>query len=257
MANVATLTCMAQRTVRLSGWPMALLMSVIYTAGMAVVWQFAGHEYSETALLLRDVIVVLGVLVLITLGVAWWSGLRIHRSGRIGWFGLVGAVPVLLILATFVASASSGFDDNGLIIYVLIGTLLVGIGEETAYRGVVLNALASRMSLPWAAVVSAVLFGLMHSVNVILQPAGTTVGQVVTTSLIGLFLGFVYVLSGGNLILVVVLHWLWDFGLIAADEAASPVVGGVGLATVSVLLLAMVGTAYGFTKLSGARWDES
>ena len=248
---------MAQRAVRLSGWPMALLMSAIYTAGMAVVWQFADHSYSETALLLRDVIVVLAGLVLVTLGVAWWSGLRIHRSRRIGWFGLLGAIPVLLILATFVASATSGFTDTTLIIYVLVGTLLVGIGEETAYRGVVLNALASRMSLPWATVVSAVLFGLMHSVNVILQPVGTTIGQVVTTSLIGLFLGFVYVLSGGNLVLVVVLHWLWDFGLIAADVTVSPAVGWVGLATVSVLLLAMVGTVYGFTKMSGARWDES
>lgn len=248
---------MAQRAVRLSGWPMALLMSVIYTAGMAAVWQFARHEYSETALLLRDVIVVLAVLVLITLAVAWWSGLRIHRSGRVGWFGFLAVVPVLLILATFVASASSGFTDNGLIIYVLVGTLLVGIGEETAYRGVVLNALAARMSLPWAAVASAVLFGLMHSVNVFLQPAGTTIGQVVTTSLIGLFFGFVYVLSGGNLILVVVLHWLWDFGLIAAQVAVSPVEGSVGLATVIVLLLAMVGTVYGFTKMPRARWDES
>jgi membrane protease YdiL (CAAX protease family) len=248
---------MAARAVRLSGWPMALLMSVIYTAGMAGVWQFAEHDYAQTAQLLRDVLIALAVLVLLTLGIGWWSRLRIHRSNRIGWFGMLAVLPVMLVLITFVASASSGFTDRGLIILVLVGTLLVGIGEETAYRGVVLNSLAARMSLPWAVVVSSVLFGLMHSVNVLLQPVGSTIGQVVTTSLIGLFLGFTYVISGGNLVLVVVLHWLWDFGLIAAEETLAPVVGWVGGATVLILVLAMVGTGYGFIKMAGARWDES
>ncbi len=236
---------------------MALLMSVLYTVGMAGVWQFAKHDYAETAQLLKDVILALGVLVLLTLAIAWWSGLRIHRSNRVSWFGMLAVLPVLLVLVTFVASASSGFTDIGLILVVLVGTLLVGIGEETAYRGVVLNALASRMSLPWAVVASSVLFGLMHSVNVLLQPAGTTIGQVVTTSFIGLFLGFTYLISGGNLVLVVVLHWLWDFGLIAAEVTVAPVVGWVGGATVLILVLAMVGTGYGFIKMAGARWDES
>ena len=76
------------------------------------------------------------------------------------------------------------------------------------------------------------------------------------TSLIGLFLGWTYVLSGGNLVLVVVIHWLWDFGLIASDEAVTAQAGFSGLATVAVLLLAMVGTAVGFHRLSGKSWDS-
>lgn len=236
---------------------LALTTSVFYTAGMGAVWQFAEHDYSQTALLLRDVILALAVLVVLTLGLAWWSRLRIHRSNRLGRYGVLAVLPVLLALATFVASAQSGVPDAGLILIVLVGTLLVGIGEETAYRGIVLNALAARMSLPWAVVISSVLFGLMHSVNVILQPVGSTIGQVITTSLIGLYLGFTYVLSGGNLVLVVVLHWLWDFALIAGEVTAEPVTGLLGAATVLILVLAMVGTVYGFVKMPGSRWDES
>lgn len=239
------------RSSRLSAWPLALLAAAFYTAGMAVVWQFAEHDYSETAQLLRDVLLALAVLVLLTIGLAWWSRLTIHRSNRLGWFGLVALLPVLLMLATFASSATSGFEDRGLIVVVLIGTALVGIGEETAFRGIVLNSLARTMSLPWAVVISSVLFGLMHSPNVLLQPVGDTVSQVIVTSLIGLFLGWTYVLSGGNLVLVVVIHWLWDFGLIASAEAVDPQAGFAGLATVTVLVLAMVGTAVGFHKLAG------
>ncbi len=244
------------RTARLSAWPMALLTAAFYTAGMALVWQFAEHDYAETAELLRDVILALAVLVLLTLGLAWWSRLTIHRSNRLGWFGLVALIPVLLMLVTFVTSASSGFTDRGLIVVVLIGTALVGIGEETAFRGIVLNSLARTMSLPWAVVVSSLFFGLMHSPNVLLQPVGDTVSQVIVTSLIGLFLGWTYVLSGGNLVLVVVIHWLWDFCLIASDEALTTQSGFSGLATVAVLVLAMVGTAVGFHKLSGKGWQS-
>lgn len=242
---------------RLGAWPMALLAAAFYTLGMAAVWQFANHDYDETAELLRDVILALAVLVLLTLGLAWWSRLTIHRSNRFGSFGLVALIPVLLLLATFVTSARSGFDDAGLIVVVLIGTALVGIGEETAFRGIVLNSLARTMSLPWAVVVSSVFFGLMHTPNVLLQPVGATVSQVIVTSLIGLFLGWTYVLSGGNLVLVVVIHWLWDFCLIASDEALTTQSGLSGLATVAVLVLAMVGTAVGFHKLSGKNWESA
>lgn len=242
--------------VRLGGIPIALAAFVLYTAGMAGVWTFAEHDYSETALLLRDVIVALGGLVLLTLALAWWSGITVHRSNRLGLFGGLAMIPVLLILATFGASAASGITDGGLIVTVLIGTLLVGIGEETAFRGLALNGLAMKMSLPWAVVLSSVLFGLMHSVNVMLQPADTTVQQVIQTSLVGLFFGWTYVLTGGNLVLVVVLHWLWDFGLIATQLTEETVGGFAGVGTLVALLLAIGFTIYGFVKLRGMSWAD-
>jgi hypothetical protein len=53
-----------------------------------------------------------------------------------------------------------------------------------------------------------------------------------------------------------VIHWLWDFGLIASDEALTTQSGFSGLATVAVLVLAMVGTAVGFHKLAGKGWQS-
>ena len=92
----------AVRAPRLSAWPMALLAAAFYTLGMVAVWQFAEHDYEQTAELLRDVILALAVLVLLALGLAWWSRLTIHRSNRLGWFGMVALIPVLLMLITFV-----------------------------------------------------------------------------------------------------------------------------------------------------------
>ena len=67
-------TDVAVRAPRLSAWPMALLAAAFYTLGMVAVWQFAEHDYEQTAELLRDVILALAVLVLLALGLAWWSG---------------------------------------------------------------------------------------------------------------------------------------------------------------------------------------
>ena len=92
-----------------------------------------------------------------------------------------------------------------------------------------------------AVIVSGVLFGLMHSVNAMLQPFGSTVWQVIVTSMIGIVFGFVYVSSGGNLVLCIVLHWLYDFSLMApqATEYGQNPIGLIGLLMVVGFLIAV------------------
>lgn len=113
-----------------------------------------------------------------------------------------------------------------------------------------------RMSLLWAVVFSSILFGLLHAVNVMVQPFDATVIQVVGTSVVGLFSGWAYVLSGGNLVLVVVLHWLWDFSLIASAESESPVMTFANYANAAELGLAVFATIYGFATLRRMSWSQ-
>lgn len=247
---------MSNDSPRINGVALALIAAVIYTAGMGVVWLFAEHDYSETALLLQDVIFALAALVLVIVLLAWWSRLSIHRSRRLGRSGWLALVPVALILATFAASATSGITNTGLVLTVLVGTLLVGIGEETAFRGLVLNGLATRVTLPMAVLGSSVLFGLLHAVNVMLQSPGATVNQVLSTMVIGLFLGWAYVLTGGNLLLVIVIHWLWDFGLIASQVTQTPSAVFAVFGNIAMLVLAIAFSIYGFRKLRGMTWAQ-
>lgn len=243
------------RTHRPTGVALALVAAVIYMAGMSAAWLVGSHDYSETALLLRDVIPVLLVLVLVMAALAAWSGLTIHRTFGVGRFGMVALIPVVVILIGFAIAASSGVLDRGLLLTSLVGTALVGIGEEIAYRGIGLNALASRMSVPWAVAASSVLFGLLHATNVLVQPVGTTAIQIVMTTCIGLFLGWTYVLTGGNLVLVMVIHWLWDFALIGSQVTVQGVNPLGGPATLFVLGVAVATTIYGFVRLRTLSWS--
>ena len=209
---------------------LAVAVWAIYTAGMALAWLVTDNDYAETAEVLKDIWWVLLILVVAMWVIVRLSGLQVQRSWRLGWLSLV-----LIVLAT---------------------TMLVGIGEETAFRGIVLNSLATRLPVAGAVFVSAILFGLMHSVNAIIQPVGSTIVQVVVTGLYGVIFGFVYVTSGGNLVLVIVLHWLYDFSLIApmaTKEGENP----FGIVGLLMLLSFAIALAVGVAKCHDVkRWPE-
>lgn len=200
----------------MSGVPLALLAAALYTAGMAGIWLLADYAYADIHLLLRASIPYLMVLVAVIGGLAWLSGVRIQRTLRLGWASLLAIVPVALAgVGLAIAVGDSWTVDTRGVVAVFAGTLLVGIGEETTYRGLVLNGLGARVSVTWAIVLSSILFGLLHAANVIVSTGTATAVQVVLTTCVGLLFGYVYVASGGNLWLVIVLHWLYDAFLVA------------------------------------------
>lgn len=223
------------------GWGLAIAVWAIYTVGMAGAWMATDNTYDDIVEVNKDMWWVTLILVILMLGLVWLSGLRVQRSWRLGWLSLVLIVPVGVSLL----GAALAFADKGTnwmtVLFVLGATLLVGIGEETAFRGLVLNSLARRIPVIGAVIVSGVLFGLMHSVNAMLQPVGTTVWQVVVTSMMGIVFGFVYVSSGGNLVLCIVLHWMYDFSLMAPQATAygSNPIGIIGLLMVVAFLIAV------------------
>lgn len=238
------------------GVGLAVAVWAIYTAGMALAWLVTDNDYAETAEVLKDIWWVLLILVVAMWVIVRLSGLQVQRSWRLGWLSLVLIVPVgLALLGAVLLFAVDGADWT-IVLIVLATTMLVGIGEETAFRGIVLNSLATRLPVAGAVFVSAILFGLMHSVNAIIQPVGSTIVQVVVTGLYGVIFGFVYVTSGGNLVLVIVLHWLYDFSLIApmaTKEGENP----FGIVGLLMLLSFAIALAVGVAKYHDVkRWPE-
>lgn len=223
------------------GWGLAIAVWIIYTVGMAGAWMATDNAYEQSVEVNKDMWWVTLVLVILMWALVWLSGMRVQHSWRLGWLSLVLIVPVgLSLLGAGLAFAGQG-TDWATVVFMLGATLLVGIGEETAFRGLVLNSLAGRIPVVAAVIVSGVLFGLMHSVNAMLQPFGSTVWQVIVTSMIGIVFGFVYVSSGGNLVLCIVLHWLYDFSLMApqATEYGQNPIGLIGLLMVVGFLIAV------------------
>ena len=239
------------------GWGVAVGMAAMYMLGMAVVWQFAHTSYSQAAVLMHDVWWAMVILATLAVVVARLTGLRIQRSNRITGFAFVAIVPVVLaVMGSIGAISVSRVNHWNLIGIVVLGTLFVGIGEETTYRGVVLNALADRLSVPWMVIISSVFFGLLHTVNLLLQSAQATAVQVVITTCIGLLFGWTYVSTGGNLWLVIVLHWLYDASLISSLATSH---GTNLMGAVPSLLLAVGGigaTVVFGRRYRGQRWND-
>lgn len=127
------------------------------------------------------------------------------RSRRNIWFALAAllwSLPVNFIYTIFLERFFPDFleqmmeagnlpenlfttsDPLSLLLMFIPVVILAPIVEEIIFRGVLYNLLNKRMSLPMAALISSVIFGLMH---------GTTFFQ---TALIGFVLAFVYQVTG-------------------------------------------------------------
>jgi len=209
-----------------SGVALAVAASVIYTAGMAIAWRRSSYSYSdETAKLVRSIIPVLAVLSALAVAAYLVAGTGAPLQATYSWWALLGLAPATIMVAGLMIAFRSRGDlevDWPLFWGSFGGALLVGIGEEVTFRGLALGGLSQQFAIPAAVALSCVLFGLLHSVNFLAgQSAGATAAQVLVTAVLGLIFAWTYVLSGGNLVLVIVLHCLYDFSLFAA-----PVVWG-------------------------------
>lgn len=233
-----------------TGVALALVAFAVYTAGMALAWKLSPYSYvDQTAELVRSIIPVLAVLASIAVIALQLSGVRLLDGLTWSWWALVGVVPSAVLVAGLALAARSREGVNWrLFAAVFVGAVLVGIGEEVTFRGLVLGGLAQQFSLPVAVIGSSMLFGLMHSVNVLAgEPVKATVVQVILATIVGTMFGWTYVFSGGSLVLLVVLHCLHDFSLFAApllsgkpNPLAAP---EFALALIAAAALMIVGVA--------------
>jgi len=245
--------------VRISGWPLALTATVISMVAMTLALVTRTVDYQDTAEFLKGAIPWL-LLGLVALAILWrWSGLRIQ--GPIQWSPQILWLVLLLGLGAVtvsVTAAGSTSIDWGLLAVVCLGTLIVGITEELAFRGLALNGLGQKISIVAGVFISSVLFGLFHSVNVIGGVAiGWVIFQVIFTTLAGIVIGWIYVFSGRNLLLVMGYHWLYDFFQIAPLAMDGDKFAPTGNAVVLVIpLAAIVLSVVGVKKCKGERIDN-
>ena len=131
-------------------------------------------------------------------------------SLRILWF------PGLYLLLFAVLAGVSGPPPAATVGLVLLNTLLVGLSEEWMFRGVLFQALRSRLAMWPSILVTSLLFGAVHVLNVFVtgQLQEATV-QAVAAFLSGLTLVALLVRTG-SIWVPVVYHALWDFGIFIA-----------------------------------------
>lgn len=185
------------------------------------------------------------VLAGFTLVVARWCGLGlaaqnkagVRRGLLLGW----PAYPIMALALFAGASAAGRFAGSAALGWFTLSMISVGIFEEVLFRGVLLDAIrravCGRTALR-AALVSSVVFGLAHLVNLPRQGVGSTLVQIVYATLIGVFFAAVRIRSQ-SLIAVVVLHALLDWSFYLGSDVFEHAPGtqsAIGPAIVSVLV---------------------
>lgn len=140
---------------------------------------------------------------------------RFRWDSTDAWWGVLATVPMLLVFLACVRWPVGSlrrikqiadefirplFEDCSLPGLALLAAA-AGIGEEMLFRGFLQTACVRWLDLWPGVALASVLFGLLHLI---------TPTYAVVASLLGLFLGVVYLFTA-NLLTVIVAHALYDF----------------------------------------------
>lgn len=106
----------------------------------------------------------------------------------------------------------------------LIGALLVGINEELVYRGIIFTNAVEEKGLMKGIVISAIIFSLLHAVNILagLTPLDVMI-QLINTFISGVFFAVSYRYTK-NIGLLVIFHGMWDYVLFSRIGKLYPVI---------------------------------
>jgi membrane protease YdiL (CAAX protease family) len=207
----------------------AIVAIVGYTVVIFTSWAVVGLDYDEVGNTVESVrngvtiSVGLGTIYLIvaTTILGWWRP-AIREPRRIGsrW---MWAIPILLMLGALVNIGTTRFDridDVGpYVAYLAIGCLFVGFSEELLTRGLAIVGGRGSMHERWVWVFSGVIFGLLHAPNAAFgQSVRGTVSQIGFAFVAGLTY-YVTRRISGTLIVTMVLHAFWDFGVFINDHS--------------------------------------
>jgi hypothetical protein len=155
------------------------------------------------------------VLIIVTTWLGWWRPVLRElptdppRPPR--W---LLAVPILVFIAVLLGIDYGNLGNMGaaMILWLALGTALVGFSEEIAYRGLAVVGFRGGYSEVKVWLFTSILFGLLHGVNVVLgQGAVLTVRQVIFAFVIGSVFYAIRRISG-TIVVAMVVHALWDFG---------------------------------------------
>ena len=140
-----------------------------------------------------------------------------HSVVRVMWF------PVLWLSLIAAAMIVIGLPPGSMIAFIAVNTLMVGISEETMFRGVLFRALLTKYRVWTAILASSVLFGAVHILNVF--NTGDLAGALVQSVPAGMsgILFVAIVIRTGSIWPAIIYHALWDcvlFVMLAGGKAS-------------------------------------
>lgn len=159
------------------------------------------------------------VLLGIAGGLKWTDlGFNAPRSWKSLWLLWL---PGLYLVLFYGIDIMVGFPPMPTVAILFVNTLLVGISEELAFRGVMYRGLRTRLGMWPSVIITSVAFGAIHVLNTLATGnLMIAAAQALAATMTGVMLMAV-VIRTGSIIPGIVLHALWDFGSIVAALAAA------------------------------------
>lgn len=165
-------------------------------------------------------------------------------------------LPAVFILGFFSVALLVGFPSAQALLFVGINTLLVGISEELAFRGILFSGARSAFRPIGAIVLTSVIFGAVHVFNgVTTGDWGAAAIQATAAAMSGL-LFIAILIRTGSIVPAMIIHWLWDFGIFTLGarggraEAAPLSEAGI-LTLITPILFVMPNFLYALWLLRG------
>jgi len=190
-------------------------VGILATSGMDVDYgKFPSIEAVARGLLVPVGTSVLFVIVVVSV-LRWWGPVWKDDRPVQPW---VRIVPTLLIAVVIVGTNYSELSRHGLTFTLLFlaGALMVGFAEETMFRGLGVMVFRSNgFTEGRVALWTCVIFGLAHGTNIVTE-GPQAILQVLITAIAGYFFYLTRRASGG-ILLAMVAHGLWDFGLLSGS----------------------------------------
>lgn len=241
------------RTVRVQPSPIVgLAIFAIYALIFAIGFVASGVDYDNvadtTSNVIKAIVIPVGVgaafLLLTTYVLGWWGPVfrDEHRAPR--WTLLIPAFVAVAILAGLM-TADWGAHDSSLVVWLLVGTLAVGVAEEVLTRGLLLVGFRGGMSEVGAWFWTSLMFGVLHGLNIVFgQAVGLTLRQIVFAFVFGSVF-YACRRATGLLVVPIVLHGLWDFTTFLSSgstttTAQASLQGFIAYGAVIVLIVALV-----------------
>jgi len=205
----------------------SIALLLIYMAVVAGIWAVNGLDYETVAessdTVLKGIVIPIGVgavfLAVAATWLGWWRPAMVEEVKVGPRWALV--IPVLLLVTALsgVVSIDFGAADAGTLLLLALGTALVGFSEELLTRGLMIVGFRGTLSEVWVWFLSSLCFGLLHGINVFFgQSVGATAQQMVFAFSLGTAF-YVTRRITGLLIVTMVIHAIWDFGLLGTEPA--------------------------------------
>ncbi|MGB7447519.1 MAG: CPBP family intramembrane glutamic endopeptidase [Ornithinimicrobium sp.] len=179
-------------------------------------------------------------VIILAVTIGWWGQLfRAQPALTRGWWMWI--VPILVLVFNGLSFASAEYSNYaiGTVVAVLALGLLVGLGEEVLARGLFVNSLRrAGYKEFWVAVLSSLLFAILHILSAQGKPLQTGAVLIVYTFFFGIAMYFTLRVTR-NLIWPILLHATTDPSIIlrtgGVDEVGVPGDDTVGLEQIAAL----------------------